>query len=70
MGGSSDPDGDRGFGRVHLESALPFDAEGVWALYVEDYDGTTSSAGTVGYTFLFLVILLLLFFDIFGVFIC
>lgn len=47
MGGSTDPDGDRGFGRIHLESALPFDGEGVWALYVEDADGSTTSAGMV-----------------------
>lgn len=47
MGGSSDPDGDRGFGRVRLESAMPFDGEDVWALYIEDYDGTTTGTGTV-----------------------
>lgn len=47
MGGSTDPDGERGFGRIHLESALPFDGDGVWALYVEDADGSTTSAGQV-----------------------
>lgn len=47
MGGDTDPDGDRGFGRIHLESALPFDGESVWALYVEDADGSTTSAGMV-----------------------
>ncbi|CAM9494152.1 unnamed protein product [Pylaiella littoralis] len=45
MGGSTDPDGDRGFGRIHLESAMPFEGEDLWALYVEDADGTTTSAG-------------------------
>lgn len=49
MGGSTDPDGDRGFGRIHLESALPFDGEDVWALYVEDADGSTTSAGMVSF---------------------
>lgn len=48
MGGSSDPDGERGFGRVHLEAAMPFDGEGLWALYVEDDDGSTSGKGQVG----------------------
>ncbi|CAN0371421.1 unnamed protein product, partial [Hapterophycus canaliculatus] len=41
MGGSTDPDGDKGFGRIHLEAGMPFDGEGVWALYIEDDDGTT-----------------------------
>lgn len=48
MGGSSDPDGERGFGRVHLEAAMPFDGEDLWALYVEDDDGSTSGKGQVG----------------------
>lgn len=47
MGGSSDPDGERGFGRVHLEAAMPFDGEDLWALYVEDDDGSTSGKGQV-----------------------
>lgn len=36
MGGSSQPDGDRGFGRVHLETVLPLDASGDRALFVQD----------------------------------
>lgn len=56
MGGSSDPDGDRGFGRVRLESAMPFDGEDVWALYVEDYDGTTTGTGTVRDFFFFVIL--------------
>ncbi|CAN0399243.1 unnamed protein product, partial [Ectocarpus fasciculatus] len=47
MGGNTDPDGERGFGRINLESALPFEGEGVWALYIEDADGSTTSAGQV-----------------------
>lgn len=48
MGGNTDPDGDRGFGRIHLESAMPFEGEDLWALYVEDDDGSTSTVGKVG----------------------
>lgn len=48
MGGNTDPDGDRGFGRIHLESAMPFEGEELWALYVEDDDGSTSTVGKVG----------------------
>lgn len=47
MGSTTDPDGERGFGRVHLESFMPFSGSGVWALYVEDDDGTTTSVGRV-----------------------
>lgn len=36
MGGSSEPDGFRGFGRVHLEGGLPLGAEGDMALFVVD----------------------------------
>lgn len=36
MGGSSEPDGSRGFGRVHLETVLPLDAAGNRALFVVD----------------------------------
>lgn len=36
MGGSSEPDGSRGFGRVHLEAGLPLDAEGDLGLFVAD----------------------------------
>lgn len=47
MGGSTDPDGQRGFGRVHLESRMPFEGEGLAALYVED-PNTSSSANAAG----------------------
>lgn len=47
MGDSTDPHEKRGFGRIHLDSAMPFEGEGVWALYVEDADGSTTSAGQV-----------------------
>lgn len=47
MGGSSEPDGDRGFGRIHLEAAMPFEGEELWALYVEDDDGSPTSLGQV-----------------------
>ncbi|CAN0307309.1 unnamed protein product, partial [Laminaria digitata] len=47
MGGSTDPDGERGFGRIHLESAMPFEGEDLWALYVEDDDGSTTGVGTI-----------------------
>ena len=36
MGGSSEPDGLRGFGRVRLEGGLPLGAEGDLALFVAD----------------------------------
>lgn len=36
MGGSSAPDGSRGFGRVHLETVLPLGAAGDRALFVVD----------------------------------
>lgn len=36
MGGSSEPDGYRGFGRVHLEAGLPLRAEGDLGLFVAD----------------------------------
>lgn len=36
MGGSSEPDGFRGFGRVHLEGGLPLGAEGDLSLFVAD----------------------------------
>lgn len=36
MGGSSEPDGLRGFGRVHLQGGLPLGAEGDLALFVAD----------------------------------
>ena len=36
MGGSSEPDGFRGFGRVHLEAGLPLDDAGALGLLVVD----------------------------------
>lgn len=41
MGGSSEPDGVRGFGRVHLEMGLPLGGEGDLVLYVADSSGTS-----------------------------
>eukprot|EP00752_Nemacystus_decipiens_P002497 g2346.t1 len=41
MGGPSEPDGFRGFGRVHLEMGLPLDGEDDLALYVADSSGTS-----------------------------
>ncbi|CAM9742385.1 unnamed protein product, partial [Sphacelaria rigidula] len=47
MGGSTDPDGVRGFGRVHLESRMPFEGDGLAALYVEDkYTNTVTASGS------------------------
>ena len=36
MGGASEPDGFRGFGRIHLEMGMPLDGEGSLALFVAD----------------------------------
>ena len=36
MGGSTEPDGTRGFGRVHLEPGMPLGGEGELALFVAD----------------------------------
>ncbi|CAM9619828.1 unnamed protein product, partial [Hapterophycus canaliculatus] len=36
MGGSSEPDGVRGFGRVHLEAGMPLAGEGSLVLFVAD----------------------------------
>lgn len=36
MGGSSEPDGSRRFGRVHLEAGLPLKGSGDMALFVQD----------------------------------
>lgn len=41
MGGSSEPDGARGFGRVHLEMGLPLNGEGNLALFVADATDTS-----------------------------
>eukprot|EP00903_Cladosiphon_okamuranus_P015158 g14016.t1 len=40
MGGDSEPDGFRGFGRIHLEMGLPLEGEDSLALYVADSSGT------------------------------
>lgn len=52
MGGSSEPDGNRGFGRVHLEAGLPLSGLGDMGLFV--VDSFTASIGedmTEAYTF-------------------
>lgn len=36
MGGSSEPDGYRGFGRLHLEAGMPLDEEGALGLLVAE----------------------------------
>lgn len=41
MGESSEPDGDRGFGRVHLEAGLPLDGLGHMGLFVADSSWTS-----------------------------
>ncbi|CAM9670039.1 unnamed protein product [Ectocarpus fasciculatus] len=41
MGGSSEPDGSRGFGRIHLEAGMPLAGEGSLALFVADANYTS-----------------------------
>ena len=41
MGGSSEPDGYRGFGRVHLEQGMPLGGEGSLVLFVADAASTS-----------------------------
>lgn len=41
MGGSSEPDGFRGFGRVHLEQGMPLGGSGSLALFVADAASTS-----------------------------
>lgn len=41
MGGSSEPDGFRGFGRVHLEQGMPLDGKGGLVLFVADAANTS-----------------------------
>lgn len=43
MGGSSEPDGFRGFGRVHLEQGITLEGEGDMALFVADAANTSIS---------------------------
>lgn len=47
MGESSEPDGFRGFGRVHLEGGLPMGAEGDLALFVVDAFDTDIEERTI-----------------------
>ena len=52
MGGSSEPDGSRGFGRVHLDAGLPLGGIGDMGLFVADSSNTGVSQGTEDtYTF-------------------
>ncbi|CAM9331359.1 unnamed protein product [Scytosiphon promiscuus] len=44
MGGSSEPDGFRGFGRVHLEAGMPIDGVGKTGLMVVDSSGASISS--------------------------
>ncbi|CAM9402432.1 unnamed protein product [Ectocarpus sp. 8 AP-2014] len=39
MGESSEPDGSRGFGRIHLEAGMPLGGEGSLALFVQEPGG-------------------------------
>lgn len=47
MGGSSEPDGLRGFGRVHLENTLPLEGSGDTALFVLDAADRSISENTI-----------------------
>ncbi|CAM9790716.1 unnamed protein product, partial [Ectocarpus fasciculatus] len=47
MGGSSEPDGFRGFGRVHLEAGMPLGGEGDLVLFVADALDTSIAEGTL-----------------------
>ena len=50
MGGSSEPDGSRGFGRVHLEAGLPLEGLGLRALLVAD-SASVAEGSVVEYSF-------------------
>lgn len=52
MNGSAEPDGYRGFGRVHLETVLPMSGEGDMGLFVAD-SSTTSLEGFDEHKYLF-----------------
>lgn len=41
MGGSSEPNGERGFGRIHLEKGMPLAGNGSLVLFVADAANTT-----------------------------
>lgn len=43
MGGSTEPDGKRGFGRVHLEPGMPLGGNGSAALFVADSANTSTT---------------------------
>lgn len=47
MGGSSEPDSFRGFGRVHLETGLPLDGSGDTALFVSDASDRSLGENTI-----------------------
>lgn len=47
MGGSAEPDGLRGFGRVHLEAGLPLSGSGDTALFVLDAADRSTGEDTV-----------------------
>ncbi|CAN0343522.1 unnamed protein product, partial [Scytosiphon promiscuus] len=47
MGGSSEPDGYRGFGRVHLEAGMPLAGEGSLVLFVADAADTSVPENTL-----------------------
>lgn len=47
MGGSSEPDGFRGFGRVHLDGGMPLGAEGDLSLFVVDAFDTEIEQNTI-----------------------
>lgn len=47
MGGSAEPDGIRGFGRVHLEPGMPLKGEGNRALFVADSADTSTPEMTL-----------------------
>lgn len=52
MGGDSEPDGDRGFGRLHLAAGVPVNGEGDVGLFVTDSSWTNiSSNSTDDYKF-------------------
>ena len=41
MGGSTEPNGVRGFGRIHMEAGMPLDGDGRLALFVADANHTS-----------------------------
>lgn len=52
MGGSSEPDGERGFGRVHLEAGMPLGGDANKTLFVAESSVTDLSEFTQdNYTF-------------------